>query len=221
MVVLKIQHSFQGNSGIARDQYVNTFHVEAGVSNESNWGQAASAVRTMFTFEPGGSQHPLVWYMSGAADHAGERVKIYDTSHALHSPPVFDELYTAPTMAGGASPLPSEVAVCLSYSGTPASGVPLSSVRGRIYIGPLSTHALDESDGPDTTGRPNLAFRSRVVESGPRLAASLLEVFMVWGVRSVTHNRFTPINHFWCDNAWDTQRRRGESPTSRVVAEVE
>ena len=219
MPVLKIQHSFQGSSGTAEDQYVNTFHLLVGSVEEDSFADVNIAIKRFYSTNMGGASQPVFFYMSPGADDPGARVKIYDLSDAIPRTPLFDEMYTPTDMGGGGDPIPEEIACCLSYAGAPASGIPMASTRGRIYIGPLSSNALDESTSP-IASRPALAFRTALVNAGKRLANELASIDPVslWVVHSVTHNHNAGIVRWWSDDAWDVQRRRGAAPTSRATA---
>lgn len=221
MPVLKVQHSFQGASGVPADQYVNTFHLLVGSVEPDSFPDVAVAVRKFWTFEPGGSQHSIIWYMNGQADEPGERIKIYDMGDPIPRQPLYDVQYTPGTFGAGALPMPSEVACCLSYAAVPVGGIPLASTRGRIYIGPLNVSTMAD-DSVDAVSRPSLAFRTRLTERGVGLANDLatIDPVCIWVVHSETHNHNAGIVRFWADDAWDIQRRRGDPPTSRVTATI-
>lgn len=223
MPVLKIQHSFQGASGIAKDQYVNTFHVVVGTVDSGSFDEMADDLKTFYNTPAAGATHEITWYMAGQADTPGARIKIYDLSDPIPRAPLFDETYTpSPAFGGTEQPLPSEVAVCLSYAGAPASGVPLARTKGRIYLGPLSTSAIDHSVAVDGISRPAAPMRSAMCNSAERLANDWadLDPVALWVVYSPTSETYRGIVRWWCDNSWDTQRRRGDAPTSRVTAEL-
>lgn len=222
MPVIKIQHSFQGISGVAEDQYVNTFHVLASSTDSDSLDGMAAAVRTFYNTMPSLGTHPLTWYLAGMADTVGERVKIYDLSDPIPRTPLFDESYTPSGSFGNAmASLPSEVAACLSYAAAPTSGVPMSRLRGRIYIGPLSMSAADNL-GPSDAARPSAIFREDMVRSAKRLANDLatIDPVAIWVVYSPTSNTSHGIVRWWADDAWDTQRRRGDAPTTRFTMTI-
>lgn len=222
MPVLKVQHSFQGISGVAKDQYVNTFHVLVGSVEEDTFASMASYLKTFYSDPPPAAAYGIYNYLAGQADTPGARIKIYNIADPIPRTPLYDEVYTpaAPFGASPERPLPSEVAVCLSYAGAPASGVPIARTRGRIYIGPLSTSAIDFGVGNNGISRPAVAFRQTLVDSAERLANSwaTLDPVALWVVYSPTSNTQRGIVRWWSDDAWDTQRRRGDAPTSRVTA---
>lgn len=222
MVLLKVQHSFQGISGIAKDQYVNTFHLTAGGFDDDSLLGLSTAVRAFYTTAGTGlGSVPIVQYLAGIADTPGARVKIYDMSDPIPRQPIYETTYAPITMGGAQQALPSEVACCLSYAAAPVSGVPVARTRGRIYIGPLSTMTM-ESGTANTVARPSIEFRSALVQAGERLANAVatIDPVQLWVVHSPTANTNHGIVRWWADDAWDTQRRRGDAPTSRVTASL-
>ena len=83
--------------------------------------------------------------------------------------------------------------------------------RGRIYLGPL------RADTGTTVGnviRPSTAIRTNVAGAG----ATLIDLSGVvrWGVLSQADEVIWQIDHGFIDDAFDTQRRRGEDPTART-----
>lgn len=119
--------------------------------------------------------------------------------------------------------LPSEVAACLTYfadlTGVPERGPnntrPASSRRGRFYWGPLGTaHVVDPATGVVSIGAPgrNIMLDSaRTYLFGQASAASWR-----WVVFSKTLWEVFDVAGCAVDDAFDTQRRRGEKPTVRV-----
>lgn len=221
MAVLRVQFTTHDQSDSSKDQFVNTFHLLVGSVEESSFPGVDAALRDFYSVAVGGGQ-PVKYYLSPNNDIVGGgRVKIYDLSDPIPRIPLYDASFDIGPSGGGGDPLPSEVACCLSYAGVPTSGIPVSSTRGRIYIGPLSTTASGVT--PLTVGaRPLLAFRTALVNAGKRLANDLadLDPVTLWVVHSPTHNTNTGIVRFWADDAWDTQRRRGIAPQSRVTAVI-
>jgi hypothetical protein len=119
---------------------------------------------------------------------------------------------TMDPIAVGTSGMPEEVAICLSYYATPASGESPARRRGRIFIGPLSQTAFDSSSvgtfsTPDPTARAAIASAAAVL-------ADQSEAFQ-WAVYSPTDQIARQIIGGWVDNAFDTQRRRGRRATTR------
>lgn len=150
-------------------------------------------------------------------------VSYYSSSFPPSHPMTFleeDPLETDdPSAAHG---LPEEVALCLSFAGVSAlGGAPTTppNRRGRIYLGPLATAAIGDLD-PASFTRPADDFMDATLSMATALAgyadgsASPFQ-WVVWS--RATGGALTPVTHWWVDNAWDTQRRRGVDASSRVT----
>lgn len=144
-------------------------------------------------------------------DGGATQVRLYDM-HAAKPRPVLGE-YTVPaTQARAPSGMGNrDVALCLSFFGTRN----LPRQRGRIFLGPiLGTHAgsLTPSSS-DTSAILALApvfhgFQVNVPDPGTNTDVD-------WVVHSVAGNASWKVTNGWCDNEWDTQRRRGLKADTR------
>lgn len=116
---------------------------------------------------------------------------------------------------GGATPLPNEVALVLSFSADPESGVPIARRRGRIYFG------FWGEGNNDASGRPDSFVVDAVVAFGQGLLdASVAATTWKWVQHSTVDNTYNIVAQGFCDNEWDTQRRRGRRRTSRTTFTV-
>jgi len=115
--------------------------------------------------------------------------------------------------------LPGEVSLTLSFKANYISGTNNARRRGRLYFGPFQAGAVDMT-------RPSSALQDLIRDFGTSLlAASTANATVDWCVHSPTSallvggipSSFFPVVSGWCDNAWDTQRRRGAQPTSRLT----
>jgi hypothetical protein len=121
--------------------------------------------------------------------------------------------------------LPSEVACCLSYHSDYGADVefgpggatrPRSRDRGRVFIGPLSNSGCISQEA--TTLRPYVSdnLRNTLLAAGRRLAdnSGLPGSWVVWSRKAAAvHNIFG----LSVDDAFDTQRRRGERANVRTA----
>lgn len=112
-------------------------------------------------------------------------------------------------------PHPREVALVLSFAGTNRGN---KSERGRLYLMP--SVAAGAAGGIDLE-RPSatamdwaLAFYTTPDASLPDLGG----VDWEFGVYSKRYSKFTVSRQAWCNDEWDTQRRRGLRETTRVSA---
>lgn len=250
MTMLRLQVIHKHLSGLPRDNFVNTFHVQqigtAGITL-GDIEDIAEAVRDFYVVAPGGVGETMSEQFSDVVATTGHEVRAYlmeeDTglrTGAEGDPPehteVFDHL--GRNAAGSRTGYPSEVAACLSYKNTTIGGVPARRRRGRIYIGPLYQGFGVEG----TFQRPSImaATRTFMIDVAQELVTRLAATGAgyEWGIFSRPYEgrdaipretrpdlpaipprggAFYPINEFWVDDAFDTQRRRGERPVSRTT----
>lgn len=116
------------------------------------------------------------------------------------------------TSAPSTDPLPPEVALCLSFQAVKISGVPQARRRGRVYIGPL--RASITADGRPTAGAISLLRNAAdaLYDAGVATAGD-----WNWAVYSTVLGGTAEVANGWVDNEFDTQRRRGRTPTTRNV----
>jgi hypothetical protein len=160
-------------------------------------------------------------------------VKLYDAVSAPPNIPLRTQTFSISGAGQTDFSLPAEVALCGSFQGTPTSGTDQARRRGRIYFGPLDAASLAASA---SDGFPSLDLRQSLLAALLRLRqASENSTTWDWGVYSKgSRNRvlqpdgtmratgslrapiFTPVTDVWVDDRFDTQRRRGTKPTSKM-----
>lgn len=135
--------------------------------------------------------------------------------------PVAIHVFTLGAAAASSAPgLPSEVATCLSYHSDytdrpevgPLHTRPRARERGRIYIGPLASSLLSERT-PNTPVPANfwidhLALAATRLKDNPNTE---------WAVWSRKEARMEAVVGGWVDDAFDIQRRRGETAVQRAL----
>lgn len=202
MTHVAVQTVLWMDSGLPEDYATNTWHIDTVDSNPlegtveffSDVTAFFLAVDTYLSSELEGTMAYRAYDMSDPEP----RVPFYINGSAL---------------TPGTGKLPSEVALCSSFQGTPASGLVQARRRGRVYIGPLATAAVDAA-----TGRPAAAFLSALSVATDTLAESAAaSTEYSWVVFSPTGGLLTTITNGWVDNAFDTQRRRGLAATARTT----
>jgi hypothetical protein len=233
MNIIEVQHAFQEESGLPRDQIVNTFHFIRTDSGDGDTAALALAVRNFFMQpETGASTESLyVEFLGTSIAALDASIKVYRMSDPTPRSPIYSTTYSPTTVSGGSAQpdtIPTEVAMCLSYhSAFPGDSggmvvapgaTKISAVgrhRGRIYIGPISSSATD------TDGRPKVLLGDKLIRIARRLYAEATAEGFEWCVFSPTNTKHsgTPIGAVIAtisyDDAWDTQRRRGKQPTVR------
>jgi hypothetical protein len=204
---MRAQVAVPAKTGLAEDIAVNTWGVDASV-DVGTW--QASYIAALENF-----YDALQPYMSSLYTWQAARVKLYNMADPIPRVPIFD----LPLGLTGSFPLntlPQEVALCLSFQGAKISGENQARRRGRIFLGPFSSSAADTG-----TGRPEDDLITAVSDTANTLlTTSNAATGWKWAVISVTGPtapNATVVTNGWVDNAWDTQRRRGNKAGARTL----
>jgi hypothetical protein len=184
----------QDASNLPEDQYVNVLHFE--VNAPDTVLGVAEAVRNLYA----------EFNANFSSFIATVAVKAYEVGVG---PPVATT--TAIPFAGGGE-VAGEVAICLSYYADDTANTNKRR-RGRIYLGPLS-----EANGRRPTDPGKIDF---ALDFGERLAQVGTAGNTTWKMYSKLDNAYRKIERIACDNAWDTQRRRGAAATFRTFRDVQ
>lgn len=128
---------------------------------------------------------------------------------------------------------PAELAVVISFQGTPMSGTNQRRRRGRIYLGPLSFALTAGADYwlVPTAWVDSLAQAAWEKFVIPTPTKGVLAVYSSYTAKQIPvggtpteddeevpeliPGSFTKVTQVWVDNAWDVQRRRGLKATYR------
>lgn len=201
--------SFVHDSGLPEDRSVNTWHFEATNPLPTDLQNMQDMLEDFYTVVPAGGSTFIMSYMSllltGRCD-----VNIYDLSAPSPRVPVHTGFFT---QSVDSTALPSECALVLSIEGAVSSGQIAARRRNRKYIGPLGQDALNPA-----TGRPSATFVSDLARAAKAfLIASGNSLTVDWVGYSETNADEFDIIGGWVDNAFDTQRRRGEAASSRTT----
>ncbi len=202
--VYRCQARFQGATDLPEDVYINNWafrNDEIGVSPAA----AIKAVLDAFYFGPSPANASLTMFQRyGSSFVVGGEYRVYDLGQP---PPRAPEILPmSGPFTGGGTPLPEEVAVCLSYVAT----VNQPRSRGRLYMGPLALSALTPVLGRYKTAdvyRSDLAIKAAQVMNTTQNVG--------WVLVSPTDVAAKVITGGWVDDAPDTQRRRGSPPQAR------
>jgi len=216
---------FQFVSGLPKDVSVNNWAFKhAGATDVV--ADANSIHDRLETFYEG-----FASLYSSRVDPLFTTFKTYDLADPEPRVPVLEEVKGLSGFTGANMDLPGEVAMCLSFKGTSVSGANARRRRGRVYLGPLQTSTT-------TDYYAVLASMITSVMNSADTALAPNTDSIIWCVYSkYTHygvpvgdvfdpdihdpddgllpNALVPVSSFWMDNEWDTQRRRGLTPTSR------
>lgn len=222
----KVQAALADQTNLARDQYINGFHLfypSPAWSDDAGRTvvlHAAANAITAFYFNWKGYMAPNISGTLGS-------VKFYDQALPLESPPVavfpMDLVGSSEppghVIGGPLLAMPNEVACAITYHGTPQGGaVQRQSWRGRIYCGPLNTTAGGVSTFDHS--RPSATFLAQLRSSAVNLQSALVAVDAEWVIASKVQQHLYPIINFAVDNSWDTIRARGDRPTTADTGPV-
>lgn len=218
--LIRAQVVFRGASGLSKDQFVNNFTFLRNLEDGGQDDEVAQNLLDFYGTATTTTGQKVLTFLSPAISAGPHRIKLYDLNQAPPRVPVFEQEFTWGTAPTGTA-LPSEVAVCLSARAERVSGTIDARRRGRVYIGPLNTTAMNAGG---TGGHPRVEanMRTTLLEAAARLAADMNTDGWLWGVHSSlgAAGNFVPFRTWWVDDAFDTQRRRGMVPTTKQTATV-
>lgn len=203
-------------TGLPSDVAVNTFHfdwINPGDPTATDFGGLCDTVSSFYeTVFPSGD----VFMLNGSLLPNVTIQKVYDLREAKPRSPIYQRVDNMNVATDPAYTTPLEVALCLSYQAQKVSGQPQARRRGRIYLGPLGDLGGMATPGtPTTFPGPNNAWITKIKTAASALKAVVATTHFQWVVWSPTNGISAPILNGWVDNAWDTQRRRGNPPTAR------
>jgi hypothetical protein len=174
------QITFQGNTGLSKDRYENTFHF-AGAAGPATAADAMSCVPRIvhfFLHKDSTYNNSVASFLSPILSRTAH-IRVYDFaagtrgtgSKRAHTyvagiprPILAEATMTLPTAP--AAGIPEEVAICLSY--WTVANRPRH--RGRLYLGPLCTDAMSMDSVHSV--RPSAMLVASLAESGANLAAT-------------------------------------------------
>jgi hypothetical protein len=108
--------------------------------------------------------------------------------------------------------------LCLSFQAVKVSGQTQARRRGRVYIGGLGivTTAGTTNSFPVPTGQ----VVTNLVNAAQNLGNDAPDANWSWVVYSRANDIVVNVDNGWVDNAFDTQRRRGNAPSQRETFEL-
>lgn len=221
-------------TGLAKDNYVNTWAIAEHVDNVTSDAKEASILSALADFYVG-----MGGIFSSAVSRAANActLKLYDITGHLdgtpHGSPIQLGAFGMPAPAAGID-FPSEVAIAVTLEGThradSAVEVGTPPVRpkqrhtGRVYLGPLRDTISDHGSPCRPAAASMTSIRTAVDTLDNALRAigtiGLLPMYSL-GVWSRKNATIYPLANVSTDNAFDTQRRRGEASTARTRTVVE
>lgn len=215
-------------NGKPEDEVMNTwtFRVNgsAGASDDSN--VIANDLTTFYNTTAPLGGHAVTQYFKDSIIRAANACffDFYDITGKLdgqaHGSPFVIRPFTCGQPNPGATGLPAELAICLSFYGD-LTGLaeeigdvrPRARRRGRVYLGPLNN--IVREDDP-ATGRTRVTQQCRdtLASAADRLRTSNNHDWCVW---SRANAALAIVQGGFVDDAFDVQRRRGEASQMRSV----
>lgn len=197
-------------SGLPEDVAVNTFHFIGDGPTQYD-DVAAALVQFYNTVPPAPATGAVAAFLSNALSRVALacQIKLYALEAPTPRVPTIVPWTLGASASSAAKELPAEVALCTSIHGTPKT----PRTRGRLYIGPFSDIVLQDV-AADQRSTPSQALRDSLRGASLRLAGPASPRWAIW---SPTDGAMVPVDGGWVDDAWDTQRRRGQEAESRLV----
>lgn len=202
------------DSGLPADRAVNVFHFgnSTVAPSSTDLTNLTNALTTFYNGTSTGSSATVYSFMASVLAGTGT-IAYYDLVDPEPRAPKRVDPFTGWTT--GSTTFPEEVALVLSYQAAKISGFDQASRRGRVFIGPLSTNA-----GSTATGRP-VTTANGIIDTlcaaGAGLVVASASAGWSWQVYSRKFDSMATVTNGWCDDAFDTQRRRGVAPTARQL----
>lgn len=243
----RAQVTLKHKSGLPRDSVTNTWWFDAVdfTITEAAAEAVAERLRAFYVVDPGAAQAaPIMNYLSISLAATGHEIKMApidsftgEDTRGEAFPPMWTEVFDFVGWAPNATPLPSEAACCLSMKNLGSSAAPPRQRRGRVFIGSLGQNAGEQVANvlrPAQAFREDLGAAANLMADAQAAAATPLVVFSrPYAGREELERpgnprgplpalparagSIYPVTDFWIDNAFDTQRKRGERATLRTA----
>lgn len=223
------RYTIPRTSGLAADDCINTFaYFYTGVGTPDNTafaGLRGAIVDFYDQLNPPSTGDSPSQYLSTVlvrdTSHRFDVFEIPDTPGPLGSPVYSSNAGPFVQTVAGSDNLPSEVSVCLSFNASlvgvlEESGTtrPRARRRGRIYLGPLRDVVTEVNNEPHP---PPALLNCLRENAADYLAAGAFAHDFNWGVWSREDWAIREVAAVSTDDAFDTQRRRGNAPTARTT----
>lgn len=219
----RVQVIIPHDNGLPEDAVINTWHYS--IAGSGDRAVLASDFEAQLdAFYTGW----VTTMASSAMDWTQIVTKHYDFLEDQPRLPFYEGTITPGAPTASLGDWPAEVSVCLSMQGLSESGVNMRRRRGRVYLGPFAGGASDWPLFPNAyadqiataadsaffgTGVAQLSIYSPYTHHGVAVGDKLTKEMPE--IPDFLPASFNEAERVWCDNAWDTQRRRGLKATYR------
>lgn len=230
---------FESVTGLPEDRFVNSLNFRwDGPTAPSEaelleLGELIEDVYNLDTTAGGTLAGRMSREVSRAADAAEVKLYTADALGDLLGSPSAIHTFTLGAAGAGTQSLPGEVALVASIyadmTDVPqevGDTRPAARRRGRFYWGPLNTGVLLRAADESGVQRPFGTAVAELVEAIDRLGEASKNVMslnagLFLSVYSPTDQALRNAIHVHVDDAFDTVRRRGAAPTTRVSAVID
>lgn len=227
MTAIHTTVQFEHLSGLPVDRIINTFtFVTASAWTATDLDNIETALKAFYNTSAPPATSPVAWWMAPCLSRVVPMYfRHYDIDGNLDGSPAGSPVRqggsaTVLGVAGQTSGLPAEVSCALSFHSPYGTDVefgpgtrPRARDRGRVYIGPLGAGVLS-SDATTKRSKIDVPVQQSIVYAGQRLMTDASTTWCVWSRKNAS---VSPVNGVWVDDAFDTQRKRGEKATTRIV----
>ena len=217
----RCQVSIPYYTAIPEDVVTNTWHFRWGGIVPPESGNFAQMLVLLENFYESVYFSATVGQMATHMRPLLTRAKIYDLDEPTPRTPILD-MPVPLTVSTVNATVPTELALCLSFQGPPVSGEPQARRRGRVFLGGWGhisgTGAASSFPQPMTAALTNIATAAATLKSAGDAVDWLWCVYSPTEAAQATDPPYdTLVTNGWIDNAFDTQRRRGNAPSARTT----
>lgn len=199
---------FENASGIPEDRFVNTFYWRASIAGQQD--DIFTALEGFYNSTHAPGTQPLRYWLSPVVNRGSNlsQVRVYDLADPEpREPTVFTWTLGVSDGTGG---LPNEVACVASFF----ADRNLPRARGRIYFGPLTRGSMSSDVGDQRVGS---GLRNALLGACQNMANLGGGGAITWMQRSTVTGALSAVTGGWIDDAFDTQRRRGQDASNRIT----
>lgn len=201
MTEVRAQVILQSANGVAADAATNTFSFRW--PDGEDYSADVTAILKAFYDDVSG-------YLSPLLAQNNHLIKFVDHNGLPPQYPFAETTFNLTNAPAGVA-FPREVALVMSFQADRSAGVNQKRRKGRVYLGPLNTA------GNLATGLvlPAMCTTVNVAAEQIQTSCQAVSLLLYWTVWSGLNGSSSIVANGWCDNAWDTQRSRGNVATTR------
>lgn len=202
-------------TNIPEDVVTNTFHFShSGTVGPSDFTALKNTVANFYeTVWPSGSAgcQAAAWL-----NPSQTRIKIYNLDDPIPRVPVLDAITPISIRQETSGTAAPEVALCLSLKADPISGINPRNQRGRLFLGGIGSSSITNGTA-SSFPKPDGVLIGNLILAAQGIITNQVTTGWSWNIYSPTVGLAFPVTGGFVDNAFDTQRRRGNKATGRTV----